>query len=178
MPYVAMSPPKPPLFSRPSQAIVNATLGSNDNDRFLEHFRYQIIASQLLSEDAGSVTSPTPPYNQNPIRAPLPELTATTSGACVAAAIAFALVWTWRWARGSNNAYTLDVRVLVATVTTTAVFAAIWIYVTRRSILYLRRNVIDVASTFTTNLHSLNSSSLSVISLIQEVELVSRGYRL
>ena len=166
------------MFSHCVQVIVDSTLGSNDKERFLEHFRYQIIASQLLSEDVGSVTSPTAPHGHEPARSPLPELTATTTGACAAAAIAFALVWTWRWARGDANSTDFGGRILVASTLTFSLFVCLWIYTTRRRILYLRQNVIDATSTFTTNLQSLNSSSLSVLTLIQEVELVARGYKM
>lgn len=124
------------------------------------------------------MTSPTTPHDHAQTRSPLPELTATTTGACAAAAIAFILVWTWRWARNNGASADWGSRMLIAATLTFGLFVGIWIYTTRRSILYLRRNVIDATSAFTTNLQSLNTSSTSVITLIQEVELVSRGYRM
>lgn len=157
---------------------MNATLGSNGNTGFLEHFRYQIIASQLLDENVGSVTSPTQPCGHPPLRSPLPELTATTTGACAATAISFTFVWIIQWARSEGNTKLWGWRALVATTFSLLLVVGIWVYTTRRSILYLRRNALDATSTFTTNLQSLNSSSTSVLSLIQEVELVSRGYRM
>ena len=159
--------------------LVNWTLGSNDNEGFLEHFRYQIIASQLLNEDASFVTSPTASSEHCFAQAHLPELTTTTTtGACVATALAFVLVWIWKWARIAATPPTLGTRTFLASMSTMLLFGSIWVYTTRRSLLYLRRNVIDTTTTFTTNLQSLNTSSSSVLALIQEVELVSRGYRM
>ena len=160
------------------QAFVNITLDSEDNEHFLEHFRYQIIASQLLSDSAGSVVAPTQPSEHSPIRSPLPEVAATTTGACVAATSAFIFVWIVHSMRHDGSAKQWGWRSAFAVCLTLTLTICIWGYATRSSILHLSRSVIDATSTLTTNLQSLNSTSHSLLSLVQEVELVSRGYRM
>ncbi|KAL9050645.1 MAG: hypothetical protein Q9162_006504 [Coniocarpon cinnabarinum] len=158
--------------------IVNATLGANDNEGFLEQFRYQIIASQLLSDDAGTVASPSPSHDYKVVIAPVPDVAATTTGACLAAFVAFTLALSWRWAREGASATAGYHRLMTATLYTLICLGCIWIYTTRRSILSWRHNVLESTLAFTTNLQSLNSSSTSVIAAVQEMELLSRGYKL
>lgn len=57
-------------------------------------------------------------------------------------------------------------------------FMGLYAYITRQWLQYLRRNAIDTVSSFVENLQSFESSSTSLLGLIQEMELVSRGYRM
>lgn len=51
-------------------------------------------------------------------------------------------------------------------------------YVTRKWLQSLRQQAIEATTSFVANIQSFEGSSTSVLALIQEVELVSRGYRL
>ena len=60
----------------------------------------------------------------------------------------------------------------------TAVATTVYGYMRRQWLQYLRREAVDGASALATNLQAFEASTSSALALIQEVELVSRGYRL
>ncbi|KAK3675682.1 hypothetical protein LTR78_004323 [Recurvomyces mirabilis] len=162
---------------------VNSRLGRADNARFLEHFRYVIVASQLLNEylDHGS-------FQPNADTASLPErkadglglpLTPTTLyGAAATAASAFALVYILHWAlvRRGGGISTSRVLLVTAVFVTTAI--VVYAYLRRQWLKFVRRNAVTAASSLTANWQAFEVSASTALSLIQEVELVSKGYRL
>ncbi|EME79277.1 uncharacterized protein MYCFIDRAFT_50883 [Pseudocercospora fijiensis CIRAD86] len=164
-------------------SAVNSRLGASDNAKFLEHFRYTIVASQLLNEylDHGSL---------NPVSTPLlpslgvegtsdvleePRDNANLVGALSAAALAFALVLLIDWLRARRMSKSKVL--LVLTALAIAAFIA-YAYLRRQWLQSLRRQVVQTATRLTTNWQAYELSSSSALSLIQEVELVSKGYRL
>lgn len=184
--------PAPPGREPPKSAItrahhacssaVNSRLGASDNQKFLEHFRYTIVASQLLNEylDHGSL---------NPIFTPPTSLgldgvtddvdkvkdAANLIGAVSVAAVAFALVYLIDWLRYRqlNKSRAALGLLLLA-------FAAFvgYGYLRRQWLQNLRKQAVDTATGLTTNWQAFELSSSSALSFIQEVELVSKGYRL
>jgi hypothetical protein len=159
------------------QKAVNSRLGRADNERFLEHFRYLIVASQLLGEQSSIRTTTFP----NPANGggPGPEFKVTTispTGAVLTAATAFTLVWLIHWSRRKSGfskarfVIVLVVFVFVATVS--------YGYVRRQWLQTLRQQAVENAAALVTNLQAFEASTSSALALIQEVELVSRGYRL
>ena len=160
-----------------SQKAVNARLGRKDNERFLEHFRYLIVASQLLGEQS-SIRTTTFPNHANGT-GPAPEFkltTISTTCAVLTAATAFTLVWLIHWSRrrsGFSKARFVVVFVVFAVVAT-----ASYAYIRRQWLQTLRQQAVENASALVTNLQAFEASTSSALALIQEVELVSRGYRL
>lgn len=162
---------------------VNSRLGRADNARFLEHFRYLIVASNLLSEQAGQAATKSAAPSRFSLPAP-PEpaeygpTTFTTSGAVVIGVVAFALVWLVNWARrtpdrGFNRgriALVLALLVILATVG--------YGHIRRQLLQYLRQEAVSAASNVVTNFQAFEGSTSAALMLVQEVELVSRGYRL
>ena len=59
-----------------------------------------------------------------------------------------------------------------------AVATAVYTYMRRQWLQYLRQESVEGASSLVTNLQAFEASTSSALALIQEVELVSRGYRL
>ena len=59
-----------------------------------------------------------------------------------------------------------------------AVATAVYTYMRRQWLQYLRQEAVEGASALVTNLQAFEASTSSALALIQEVELVSRGYRL
>jgi hypothetical protein len=63
-----------------------------------------------------------------------------------------------------------------------SVFAAVgtagYTYLRMQWLQYLRQQAVDGASALVANLQAFDASTSSALALIQEVELVSRGYRL
>ena len=165
------------------QQAVNSRLGRTENAHFLEQFRYTIIASQLLSAYPNATS-----YNRSDIQSPAEEgllespsdgrPVITWLGLCVTAAAAFALVQIIGWARSVARTQTswwfTNAVYLICLVAVTALYA----YLRRQWLKNLRLQAVDNASLLVTNAQSFDAAALAIISLIQEVELVSRGYRM
>jgi len=157
---------------------VNTRLGRADNERFLEQFRYLIVASQLLGEQGGLRASAIPNFTANG-RSGLLEfkvVALTPAGATLTGSTAFILVWLVHWSRREPG-FNLGRAVLVL-VAFAAVATAGYTYMRRQWLQYLRQEAIEGASALVTNLQAFEASTASALALIQEVELVSRGYRL
>ncbi|KAF2682816.1 hypothetical protein K458DRAFT_478741 [Lentithecium fluviatile CBS 122367] len=158
---------------------VNSTLGRADNHRFLEQFRYVVVASQLLNESGGLRATAVPSYTADGRNGP-PELQVATinlTGAALTAATAFILVWLVHWSRSRPSGFSKG-RFVVVVVVFAALVTALYAYVRRQWLHYLRQQAVEGASTLVTNLQAFEASTSSALALIQEVELVSRGYRL
>jgi len=155
---------------------VNSRLGRADNERFLEHFRYLIVASQLLGEQSSIRTTT---FSNANGRGPAPEFKVTAvspTGAVLTAATAFTLVWLIHWSRrksGFSKARFVVVLIVFAFVATVS-----YGYVRRQWLQTLRQQAVENASALVTNLQAFEASTSSALALVQEVELVSRGYRL
>ncbi|KAK1060861.1 hypothetical protein LTR74_011552 [Friedmanniomyces endolithicus] len=162
---------------------VNSRLGRADNALFLEHFRYIIVASQLLSEyiDQGSLQGPqvhTCGLDGTGERPGVPSVKTSLYGAAATAAVAFALVFLIHWARSRHTGFISTSRVALA-VTVFAVLASLgYAYIRRQWLKFLRRQAVGTASTMTANWQAFELSSSSALAFVQEVELVSKGYKL
>ncbi|KAI9803973.1 MAG: hypothetical protein M1833_000254 [Piccolia ochrophora] len=162
---------------------VNARLGRAENARFLEQFRYIIVASQLLNADVNTSQYNAPSDVQR-VSAEFPaQLTSQASpisltGAALTGAGAFILAWLLYWARGGNEARTSIGR--IAIVVSLLLVAATLLYASvRRSwLLYFRQNAVDCATRYVEKSQTFDAAAMAAITLIQEVELVSRGYRI
>ena len=156
---------------------MNSRLGRADNQRFLEHFRYLLVASQLLNEPERLRAAAIPQFAAKgpPIEFQLPTVNVT--GAALTGVTAFTLVWLIHWSRRQTAGVTWSRFSLVV-----AVFAAVatagYAYMRRQWLQYLRQQAVQGASTLVTNLQAFEASTSSALALVQEVELVSRGYRL
>ncbi|KAF2831788.1 hypothetical protein CC86DRAFT_463583 [Ophiobolus disseminans] len=157
---------------------VNSRLGRADNERFLERFRYLIVASQLLGGQDGMRPTAMPSFPTDGRAGPQEFRIATISpiGAALTASTAFLLAWLLHWSQrqpGFSTGRTLLVLVVFAAVAT-----AVYGYMRRQWLQYLRQEAVDGASALVANLQAFEASTSSALALIQEVELVSRGYRL
>ena len=161
-----------------SQKAVNSRLGRADNERVLEQFRYVIVASQLLGGQDGMRTAAMPSFAADGRAGPHEFKVATISptGAALTSATAFLLVWLVHWSRRQPS-FSIGRSMLVLLVFA-AVATAVYGYMRRQWLQYLRQEAVDGASALVTNLQAFEASTSSALALIQEVELVSRGYRL
>ncbi|KAI9845781.1 MAG: hypothetical protein M1838_001542 [Thelocarpon superellum] len=171
--------------SRILQHTVNARLGRQENAHFLEQFRYILVASQLLSPHistshysgladtstsrAGSASSSTPSYGQ---------ITVSLRGAIVTATGAFALVWVLYWARGGASGRLSLGRVAVVLLLLGVLTALGVAFARRQWLQYLRRQAIEAATEFVATSQAFDATATAAMTLIQEVEVVSRGYRI
>ncbi|KAF3040082.1 hypothetical protein E8E12_005661 [Didymella heteroderae] len=156
---------------------VNSRLGRADNERFLEHFRYLIVASQLLGEQSSiRTTAFSNPANGGGPGSEFKVTTISPTGAVLTAATAFTLVWLIHWSRRKSGFS--KARFVVVLVVFVFVATASYGYVRRQWLQTLRQQAVENASALVTNLQAFEASTSSALALIQEVELVSRGYRL
>lgn len=155
---------------------VASTLGNTDNERFLEHFRYILIASQLLNDHI----APSNIHN-TPAQAPAPTeygpAAVSIRGAVISAAVAFALVWIINWARGVDNTFSKSRLCFVVGAGLIAGLLC-YGYIRRQWLQHLRHQTLSTSSDFVTNAHAFEATSTATLTMIQEVELISRGYRM
>ncbi|KAK5172349.1 uncharacterized protein LTR77_003988 [Saxophila tyrrhenica] len=161
---------------------LNSRLGRADNARFLEHFRYIIVASQLLNEylDQGALPPSLPNHGLDGTAegSAMPSVATSLYGATGTAIVAFALVYLIHWARSSRDGALSTSRIaLVLAIFLVTAFVG-YGYVRRQWLKFLRRQAVAEITTLTANWQAFEVSASSALSLIQEVELVSKGYRL
>lgn len=144
----------------------------------MEHFRYLIVASQLLGGHDALRTAALPSFAADGRLGPQEFKVATISptGAALTGATAFVLVWLVHWARRQPGAS--KARLVLVLLVFAAVATAVYGYMRRQWLQYLRQEAVDGAAALVTNLQAFEASTSSALALVQEVELVSRGYRL
>lgn len=107
------------------------------------------------------------------------KATATSvTGAFLTATTSFATVWLINWSRTGNQPGFNRGRALVVVCAFMALAIMLYSYARRQWLHHLRQNAVVAASNLVTNLQAIDASTSAGLSLVQEVELVSRGYRL
>jgi ABC-type Fe3+-siderophore transport system permease subunit len=144
----------------------------------LEHFRYLVVASQLLVEQGGLRASAFPSFTANGHPGPqeFKVATITPTGAALTGGTAFMLVYLVHWSRRQPTFS--KGRSLLVVLVFAAVATSVYAYMRRQWLQYLRQEAVELVSALVTNLQAFEASTSSALALIQEVELVSRGYRL
>ncbi|PGH14221.1 proliferating cell nuclear antigen (pcna) [Helicocarpus griseus UAMH5409] len=164
------------------KATIGTRIGKSENERFLEQLGYIIVASQLLNEQsAPSYSAATGLLSNTTNNADLSKTRATNfglRGAIFTAAASFSVVWLLHWARSRQGASWDFRRVCILISLLLAVAITFYAFAKRQWLKYLRRQAVDAASVLVTNAQSFDSAASASVVLIQEVELVSRGYRL
>jgi hypothetical protein len=163
-----------------TQRVVTSRLGSTDNAKFLERFRYIIVASQLLSSHSFPGPVGSGQSRDVPVLPPsTPQITAfTLAGAGVTASFAFALTWLVHWTRGGANSIARAGRMAMSAALL-AVFAVVsYAYMRRQWLQSLREQSLTESSELIANSQDFDNALAGALVLVQEVELVSRGYRM
>jgi len=157
------------------QKAVNSRLGRADNARFLERFRYLIVASQLLNAHSHLGQAPSARSKDIPISLPDTGLAALThEGVALTGSFAFGLAWTVNWVRGDHAVGQTLLYFGVLGLLGIIAYA----YVRRQWLQYLRQQNIGDITSLVAKSHELDSAASGALSLVQEVELVARGYRM
>lgn len=159
---------------------VNSRIGRTENARFLEHFRYVIVASQLLNEypDLGSLHTAGVEGKTSTAADIHPDLDGQAidlAGVLITIGVAFAIVLVVKWALGARMSKSKLLFALACLAVTALLFYA---HLRRQWLKRLRLQAVTSVSDLTTNVRGFELTSTAVLSLIQEVELVSKGYRL
>src|ERR1700753_4272470 len=132
------------MSAKNRQRAVNSRLGRADNARFLEHFRYILVASQLLTEQYGHGNNrhSTIP-NLEGSGAHLEEYKAaatSVTGALVTATTAFAIVWLMHWSKAGRQSCIGRGRILVVISAFLVLAIVLYAYASRQWLQYLRQN--------------------------------------
>ncbi|KAL3424790.1 proliferating cell nuclear antigen [Phlyctema vagabunda] len=160
---------------------VNSRLGRADNERFLERFRYIIVASQLLNTHSflsqGTLGHSRPDSLAIPIAPKVGSF--TLAGAALTALGAFVLAWLIHWARGTTNNSILGRGRIFVVLTFLVVLATVsYAHMRRQWLQYLRQQTLVETSEFISKAQGFDEVASAALTLVQEVELVSRGYRI
>ncbi|KAI9374821.1 proliferating cell nuclear antigen [Aspergillus egyptiacus] len=160
-------------------SALNARINRNDNARFLEQFGYVIVASQLLNEHSAPSYTSAADVLPNTNSTDLPSLSTTfgLQGALVTASASFSIAWLLHWSRPRGAGFnTRKIGVLLILVPVIGVF--FYAFAKRQWLKYLRHQAVDAAVFLIGNARGFDSAASASVVFIQEVELVSRGYRI
>ncbi|KAJ6258647.1 hypothetical protein Dda_6695 [Drechslerella dactyloides] len=170
---------------------LKSRLASGENLQFIERFRYVLVASQLLNEQASvanydlrdPATLPTPqPASINPFPAlitwfgsPSPRFYAYTAASIIILSILVSYLSRGGPERKSAFGRSrIAITLLLSMVLALLVFA----HLRRVKLRNLRTDAIAAAEQFVDSCQTFDVVAGNAITLIQEIELVSRGYRL
>ncbi|KAK3336567.1 Mysoin-binding motif of peroxisomes-domain-containing protein [Cercophora scortea] len=149
-----------------------------DNLKFIEQFRYAIVGSQLLS--GHSTAGQNPYYGQ--LRESTPNtndaVVPTSTGLLATAAGALTMAWILSWVYYGGYANLTKKRVVFGAVVLIGAGLLAHVYIRQQWLRYLRDQALAEVTTFVSRSQDFDSASAAALSLIQEVELVSRGYRI
>lgn len=178
-PSSAHSPPLK-LTTSILQHALNARLGRGDNERFLEQFGYVIVASQLLNEHSAPSYTSAADVASAPQSADLPSLSTTFGlhGAIVTAGTSFSIAWLLHWGRSRAGSGISARRVGVLVILVPVLGLLFYAFAKRQWLKYLRHQAVEAAGNFIGNAQGFDSAASASVMFIQEVELVSRGYRM
>lgn len=166
---------------RMSQAAMSVQVSASENDRFLDKFRYSIIASQLLDHEIN-------PSNGTQFSIPLggkeaaqyhAENSYSLQGVAVTTVIAFFAAWILHGARGSSHQSAIHWlnggNLLVFLVVVAIVMYG---YARRKVSQRVRQVAVSALSDLISQSQALSHVARSAVGLVQEVEIVSRGYEM
>ncbi|KAL8842682.1 MAG: hypothetical protein Q9170_000457 [Blastenia crenularia] len=172
------------LVNLQHQNALSSRLGWAENGRFIEQFRYTIIASQLLND----VSNPSVYKRQTTfqsLEAGDPDMGENRQivdfswlRLSLTALAAFTPVWSIHWTR---NAAPLTSRIwplFLVLAAASILCCVIYVYLRRQWLQRIRGQAVESASTLVAGAQTLDAAISASINLIQEVELVCRGYRI
>jgi lipid-A-disaccharide synthase-like uncharacterized protein len=144
------------------------------NEKFLERFRYTIVASQLLQDD------PKPRRHLQDDEQAFQANTFSTRGAFITAGFSFSIAWFLHFLRRRYETqqalglYEICIYMLL-------VFGGfvLLVYFARRQYLeFIRRSAGSTLGRVIAESHNLDTVTTAGLRFIQEVEVVSRGYEM
>ena len=167
------------------QSTIKTGITKGEHERFLEQFRYLIIASQLLVEQSRPVRAK-PNHSSRQVdhvfrsqqRSDSDAL--TIHGVVATAVSSFLIAWAFHWVRSSagHSARTSWTKILAVLSLIIGLVVGFRSYMWRYRSQRLRRNVIDAVSSLISESHTLDGMTSTAVTLIQEIEVVARGYEM
>ncbi|KAG5917442.1 hypothetical protein E4U42_007245 [Claviceps africana] len=167
------------VIRRNCSAVLVATIDRADNSKFLEQFRYTIIASQLLSGTSILGHRPVIPSIPRPDAGSENQQSVFSAEGILASILgALAIAVILSWLMGTGPSHVTRKRFVFFVVLLAAAAFLGQIYMRRQWLRYRREQSLAEMATFVSNSNDFDSASEATLSLVQEVELVSRGYRI
>ncbi|KAK0673328.1 Mysoin-binding motif of peroxisomes-domain-containing protein [Cercophora samala] len=160
------------------QKAVTSRIDRADNLKFIEQFRYTIVASQLLA--GHSITGNNNYFNRNRDASDVPQnvVVPTSTGILITATGALVVACVIRWVYMGGYAQLTKGKIAFTTVVLVGFGLVAHFYIRQQWIRYLRNQALAEVSAFVAKSQDFDGVTSAALSLIQEVELVSRGYRL
>jgi len=160
-------------------SVVASSIDRADNFKFIEQFRYTIVASQLLS---GHSITGQPHYHtrsREESSGALKNAVVPTSAGIIATATGALLVaWIISWVYYGGFSHLTKKRVVFAAVLLLGGALVSHVYIRQQWLRYLREQTLGELKSFIVRSQDFDGASSAALSLIQEVELVSRGYKM
>ena len=166
-----------------TKSAIHGRLGWTKNVNFLEQFRYIIVASQLLNEHSK-------PFAYKRQALPLPAgdwplkaeqqtgFKLSPTGLTVTGTTAVALAYLIKRLQGVDvSDYSITTIGIVISVVV-LIATTLYYYARRQWLHYLRVRSMENAKSLTTNAQNFDAAASAAFILVQEVELVSRGYNM
>jgi hypothetical protein len=100
------------------------------------------------------------------------------TGAALTATVSYALVWMINWVREGRDSGASTTRVAAILALLIFSVALAYVYIRRQWLQYLRLQTLAQAGAFVSKAQHLDIATAAAMTLVQEVELVSRGYRM
>ena len=171
------------LTSFSLQSAFHSRLGWTDNAKFLEEFRYVVIASQLLNE----IRNPSAPnrrvispqtIDDNLQLVGEHNVSFNLSGLFFTAVISFASAWSMKLLRTTNWASSSWWRIGLSIFVPPIVLFTLYTYWRQQRLQNMRVQAVASASCYCESAQTFDAVASATLALIQEVEVVSRGYKL
>lgn len=152
-----------------------------ENERFLDQFRYTIIASQLLTYEAKppAETEVADSLSQDEISVRHAAHPFSLQGAGVALTLSFLTAWILHWCSTLSPGFAIHWLSLCGMMIPLLIMAVVvYGYAGKKSLQRVRRMAVEALSDLISQSQSLDNLARSAVGLIQEVEIVSRGYEM
>lgn len=150
-----------------------------DNSKFIEQFRYTIVASQLLSGHSILAQKHLPHRQGDASSAAIQDSSSPTSaGLLLTATLALTLAWVASWVYSEGLSHLAKKRILFTVGLVVVAVVLSHAYIRQQWLRYLREQAMTEITAFVSRSQDFDSASSAAVALVQEVELVSRGYRM
>lgn len=164
------------------QSALNSRIGRTENLLFLERFRYILVASQLLNRQPNHTSYERrnhPNLSEDATRFSLDEIQPSSLYGVIATGVAsFAFAWSLNWVRELRKASVSPWKLMIVILVVFLGITAFYRYFRRQRLHNLRGRAVEVAASYVNASRSFDAVASATVALIQEVELVARGYRL
>jgi Mysoin-binding motif of peroxisomes len=143
------------------------------DERFLDRFRYIIIASQLLSEDSKPRTRPADDDSSL-------SMSLSLRGALLTTGLSFFVPWLLHWVRilFRNPARTSWTQICLYPILAFAAALFLIAAFRRQYARFVRQSTALAASKFVSESHKFDTATSAVLRYVQEIEVVARGYHM